>query len=73
MHLTGQANPHDLGGIHGADDFTDGLLGALPPIAGVLFAPEWLRARNGVFSECHGHNLPIPITHNCFGTGGADV
>jgi hypothetical protein len=50
----GQANTDDLGGIHGAGDFTDGLLGALPPIAGILLAPEGVRARDGVFGQRHG-------------------
>ncbi|NBU64809.1 MAG: hypothetical protein EBS29_09960 [Chloroflexia bacterium] len=73
VHLARQADTDDLGGIHGADDITDGVLGALPPIAGMLFAPEGVWARNGVFGQRHRHDPAICITDNCFGTRGADV
>jgi len=49
VHLSRQADPHNLAGVDTPDDFAHGLLGTLPPVSRILFAPEGLRRREWVF------------------------
>jgi hypothetical protein len=73
VHLTGQTDAADVCRVNVADDGADCLLGATPPICGVLFAPERLWGRNGVLGESAGENDAFAITDNCFGAGRPDI
>ena len=73
VHLTGQADAADVCRVDATDDGADCLLGATPPIRGVLFAPERLWGRNGVLGESAGDNGTFAITDDCFGAGRSDI
>ena len=62
MHLARQADRFDVGGFELAllDDGADGFDDGLPPIFGILFAPERFGVIDRIFGGCLGEDFSAP-------------